>query len=194
MIRMEKEILDFVDRITNGLPDIEARLALFQAIRDFEYCTDGAFDAVGLIRVARGNCLAKSDLLVKSFKALGYEAQRIRYLYELPSSPVEVELLPSKDDIHSAVRLKLGSKWIFIDATHDPSLNSQLTVSNWDGINSTQFCYQPKGPIWVEGEHDQEIQREISRIGKLYEMSDTSHGYMTVFNMWLNYLRTQDIS
>lgn len=193
MIQVESEIQDFVSRVTENLPKIDARLALFYAIRNYEYCTDGAYDALGLIRMKRGNCLAKSDLMIKSLKALGYDAQRIRYLYELPNSPSEVESLPSKDDIHSAARLKKNNNWIFVDATHDPLLSNELVVSHWDGINSTELCYIPKGPIWVEGEHDREINQELSRIGKMYEALDTSPSYMTAFNAWLNTLRRQHI-
>lgn len=97
-----------------------ARRALFVAVRDLPYATDAASDAAALVRLGRGNCLAKADLLARGFRLLGHAARRVRWCYHLPAQPPAVALLPSRDDVHTAVEVRLAGRWVLVDATHDP--------------------------------------------------------------------------
>jgi hypothetical protein len=45
--------------------------------------------------LGRGDCLAKSALLLELFHRAGYSTRRIRWLYLLPDQPAEVRHLPS---------------------------------------------------------------------------------------------------
>ena len=99
-------------------------MALFEAIRDLPYATDGAHDDAGPARRGRGDCLA----------LLGCATRRVRWRCHLPDQPPAAALLPSREDIHSAAEVWIGGRWVLIDATHDPPLvRGGLTVADWDG-------------------------------------------------------------
>ncbi|MFI7708470.1 transglutaminase domain-containing protein [Nonomuraea sp. NPDC049480] len=114
------------------------QIALFLAVRNLPYATDGAHDAKTLMTVGRGDCLAKSAYLIKGFQALGYQARRIRWPYHLPDRPAEGQLLPSRQDVHTAVEVLIDGRWTLVNATHDPPLAAAgLAVAEWDGIADT---------------------------------------------------------
>jgi transglutaminase-like putative cysteine protease len=124
-----------------------AAVRAFGAVRDLPYATNAAHDADALRVVGRGDCLAKSALLIEELERLGLCARRVRLRYLLPRKPVEVRLLPSRYDMHSAVQVRLGERWTLLDATHDPLLSAELTVADWDGSSDTPPAYEPVGPI-----------------------------------------------
>ena len=133
----------FVDAVAVGRDDHARRIALFLAVRDLPYATDCAYDADGLIAVGRGNCLAKADLLWHGFRQIGVGVRRVKWRYELPPSPPEVALLPSKVDIHTAVEIAIDGAWILVDATHDPSLangGADGRRLGWSQSDCAQLC------------------------------------------------------
>ncbi|MGI5292843.1 hypothetical protein ACQEVF_57365 [Nonomuraea polychroma] len=164
------------------------RIKLFTAVRNILYATDGAHDAQTLMAFGRGDCLAKSAYLVQGFHRLGYQARRVRWLYRLPDQPPEVRLLPSRDDIHSAVEVLIEGQWTLVDATHDPALAAAgLVVAEWDGITDTPPAYRPRGPVWRPGDGPEPT------LGVCWEDAlDAEAGdrYQRAFNQWLRDVRT----
>ncbi|MEV4571524.1 transglutaminase domain-containing protein [Nonomuraea sp. NPDC049419] len=98
------------------------RIALFLAVRNVPYATDGAHDAETLMTIGRGDCLAKSAYLIEGLRTLGHQVRRVRWLYHLPDRPAEVQLLPSGEDVHAAAKVLVDGRWVLVDATHDPPL------------------------------------------------------------------------
>lgn len=184
-------IADFVATVTRGQTGVEARVALFDAVRNCAYATDSAHDAPALVRTHRGDCLAKSDLLRCGIALLGLHAERVRWLYYLPDQPPEVSLLPTRLDLHSAVEVIIGERRCLVDATHDPPLrNLGLTVSAWDGYGSTLPAYPPASHIWREGEDTHAIDEALRLIQEPYQQHPvTSHDYQLAFNLWLDRAR-----
>lgn len=134
-------------------------MATFEDVRDLPYALDGAHDAGELQRLGRGDCLAKADLLARRLADLGQEIRLVRFSYKLPSVIPEVEALVGGEDLHRAVQMRVGRRWILVDATHDLGLaGSGLTVARWDGRHATEPAYPPTGPILVEGRDDNAIQ------------------------------------
>ncbi|TDC08061.1 hypothetical protein E1267_11340 [Nonomuraea longispora] len=163
------------------------RIALFLAVRDVPYATDGAHDADTLMTLGRGDCLAKAAYLIRGFRALGYPARRVRWLYYLPDRPAEVRLLPSREDVHSAVEVLIEGRWTLVDATHDPPLAAAgLTVAEWDGITDTVLAYEPRGPLWRPGDGPEPVPNADVR-----EPVDVDSGgrYQKAFNEWLRGVR-----
>ena len=169
-----------------------AAVQAFRTVRDMPYATNAAHDADALRRVGRGDCLAKSALLIEELQGLGLCARRVRWRYLLPEHPVEVRLLPTRYDVHSAVQVRLGERWALVDATHDSLLAAKLTVADWDGASHTPPAYEPAGPIWVDGQHDDEIRAEIEEIVQRWHGVSPSVGptYQRAFNAWLDELRS----
>jgi transglutaminase-like putative cysteine protease len=184
----------FVDEVSVGTDDRARRVALFLAVRDLPYATDGASDAGGLVARGRGNCLAKADLLRHGFRRIGVHVRTVKWRYNLPPNPPEVATLPSRFDIHTAVEIAVDGAWVLVDATNDPPLaRGGLTVADWDGIRSTAPNYEPAGPIWRGGEDDAEIDAALAEIAAWYEADP--HGadrYLPAFNEWLRSLRREN--
>ena len=74
-------------------------------------------------------------------------------------------MLPSREDVHTAVEVEISGRWLLVDATHDPPLaRGGLTVSEWDGIGETMSAYPPQGPLWREGRDDAMIANALATI------------------------------
>ncbi|MEV0623687.1 transglutaminase family protein [Nonomuraea sp. NPDC050404] len=163
------------------------RIALFLAVRNVPYATDGAHDADTLMTLGRGDCLAKSAYLIEGFRALGYQARRVRWLYHLPDRPAEVRLLPSREDVHSAVEVLIEGRWTLVDATHDPPLAAAgLTVAEWDGITDTIPAYEPRGPLWRPGDGPEPVPNAGVDENAVV---DRGNRYQKAFNRWLREVR-----
>lgn len=174
------------------------RRALFAAVRDLPYATNAASDAGTLILLGRGNCLAKADLLARGLRLLGDDARRVRWRYALPEWPPEVRLLPSRDDIHTAIEVMIAGHWVLVDATHDPPLaHGGFVVNDWDGQRATLPAYEPHGPIWREGEDDAAIMVALAAIAAQYQGDTAAPAatagarYRSAFNAWLEQLRAE---
>ncbi len=182
----------FVRDTVFGFSPRSARIALFNAVRDLPYATDAASDAATLIRARRGNCLAKADVLACGFTQLGYRVRTVRWLYRLPGAPAEVALLPSRDDVHTALEVFLGQRWRLMDATHDPPLAAiGLTVNDWEGQDGTQPAFVPLGPVWQVGVDNEAIASAVATIRARYtdDVSARALRYQTAFNRWLDMAR-----
>lgn len=185
----------FVRAAISGVTGRSARIALFYAVRNLAYATDAASDARTLARLRRGNCLAKADLLAQAFTQLGYRTRAVRWLYRLPDAPVEVALLPTRDDIHTAVDVFLDGQWRLVDATHDPPLETiGFVVNNWDGTHATLPGHAGRGPVWHVGEDDNAIAAASEAIAARYtpEMTVRAGEYRVAFNRWLDAARAND--
>ncbi|WP_170223021.1 transglutaminase domain-containing protein [Nonomuraea turkmeniaca] len=165
------------------------RIALFLAVRNVPYATDGAHDAEALMGVGRGDCLAKAAYLIGGFRALGYQARRVRWLYYLPDQPAEVWTLVSREDVHTASEVLIEGKWRLVDATHDPALAAAgLVVAEWDGLTDTVPAYEPQGPLWRPGDGP-----EPRPNADVDEADDAGGGaYQEAFNRWLRAVRAED--
>lgn len=189
-------IARFMSEAIGDADGTTARRALFYAVRDLPYATNAASGAADLLRLGRGNCLAKADLLARGFHILDHDARRVRWCYRLPPYPPEVAQLPSRDDIHTAVEVLLRGRWVLVDATHDPPLaRGGLVVSDWDGEHATAPAYAPRGPIWREGADDAEIAAAVAALTAAYRAwaasgrPVASPSYGAAFNAWLGRLR-----
>lgn len=145
--------------------EVVQAVAIFEEVRGFPYAIDAAHDADALVELGAGDCLAKSDLLARRLRRLGFSVRLVRWLYLLPDVVPEVGELPSRLDLHRAVDVWRGGEWILADATHDPPLaGSGLTVAEWDYPKGTPAAYPAIGPRWVEGRDSREIAAGLARI------------------------------
>jgi len=188
-------IARFVAAAAGGARDAAARRAVFAAVRDLPYATDAAADAATLVRTGRGNCVAKADLLTYGLRLLGDDARRVRWRYQLPAWPPEVGLLPSRDDLHTAIEVAIAGRWVLVDATHDPPLaRGGLVVGDWDGWHPTRPAHEPDGPIWREGTDDAAIDAAVVVLAALYHGRAAAPPitYRNAFNSWLGQLRAPE--
>ncbi|MFF2228932.1 hypothetical protein ACFVV7_37065 [Streptomyces globisporus] len=167
---------------------VAQRIRLFEQARAVPYGTDGAHRGSELLTARCGDCLAKSDYLRTEFAALGLAVRRVRWLYHLPDSPAEVMLLPSREDVHSAVEVNIDGTWVLVDATHDPALaRAGFIVADWDGVTSTVPAYHCAGAIWREGDSDSEPVPNAHH-DEPYNPA-VGKRYRDAFNQWLREVR-----
>ncbi|MEU1221341.1 hypothetical protein [Streptomyces microflavus] len=167
---------------------IAQRIRLFEQARAVPYGTNGAHRGSELLTARCGDCLAKSDYLRTEFAALGLTVRPVRWLYHLPPQPAEVALLPSREDVHTAVEVNIDGTWVLVDATHDPALAcAGFIVADWDGVTSTPGAYPVKGPIWREGDDGPEPEPNAS-CRKPYDPA-AGREYRAAFNRWLHDIR-----
>ena len=145
----------------------------FERVRDLPYAIDGGHDGDELLAMGRGDCLAKADLLARDLTSLGQEVRLVRFGYLLPDVVPQAARLPERSDLHRAVQVRRGDRWVLVDATHDPPLaRGGLTVGKWDGINQTEPAYPPTGPVLVEGHDDTAIQESLRQIAAWVSRTD----------------------
>ncbi|WP_330173018.1 hypothetical protein OG875_05065 [Streptomyces sp. NBC_01498] len=154
-------------------------------MRNIPYATDGAHTADTLLAVGRGDCLAKSAYLLREFTRLGHQARRVRWLYHLGDQPAEVQLLPSREDVHTACEIRLDGAWVLVDPTHDPELAAAgLTVADWDGLTDTAPAYPPCGEVWRPGGGPEPVPN-----GGAAPSICAARAYQRAFNQWLEQVR-----
>ena len=186
----------FLLQVGSGLDGVDARQALFTAVRDMPYRTDAAHTADELLALGAGSCLAKADLMERGLRRLGYRARRVRWLYELPGQPAEVALLPSRSDIHSATEVLIDGHWRVVDATLDPALaRIGLSVTSWDGVGDSDVAFVPAGPIWRAGHDDESIAAAPTEIERAWLQAPPGAGrrYRVAFNRWLDSARSASV-
>lgn len=184
-------VASFVRTATAGLEGAAARPALFRAVRDLPYATNAATTAEELVRWRRGGCWAKADLLARGLCYLGYDARRVWWRYLLPDAVPEVRLLPSREDVHAAVEVRVDGARHVVDPTLDPPLaRLGLRVTEWDGSGDTDVAFVPSGPVWREGRHDAEVESAIRwcRSTMALGSGDLSR-YPVAYNRWLEMAR-----
>jgi len=188
-------IARFVATATQGTSGAAARRAVFAAVRDLPYATNAAAAAVTLVCLGRGNCAAKAELLARGLRLLGADARLVRWRYRLPAWPPEVGLLPSRDDLHTAVEVAVAGRRVLVDATHDPPLaRGGLVVGDWDGWHPTAPAYAPDGPIWREGADDAAIAAALAALAAQYHgrAAAPTGAYRDAFNAWLGHVRAPE--
>lgn len=166
------------------------RSSLFNTVRDMPYATNAAHDALQLLEIGRGNCLAKSELLATALASLGCEVRFVRWKYTLPRLP-GVVTLPVPFDLHRAVEVKLEASWVLVDATHDSRLASHLRVTDWDGTQSTEPAYDPIGELMRVGVDDEAISAAAAQIHAALGHLDSEQidSYRAEFNAALEQIR-----
>lgn len=153
---MEKIILDKFEEWTKGLGAIQARISIFNHIRDIPYMIipqlrDPARGPVGILEYNRGMCSAKHYLLALMFGKLNIPTKYVTYQFSWNDPKIKYpkdlmklaqRLLP---EYHLACRAYIDGKWVLIDATWDPPLKKVgfPINENWDGMSDTKNAVTP---------------------------------------------------
>jgi len=161
----------FIKRAEAHRPHSMPVVACFYAVRDLPYALDGANNADELLAQGRGDCVAKSELMMLAAGELGIMTRYVCWLYLLPDVVPEAAELPSRLDVHRTVQLRIGGTWVLADATHHPGLRrTGLAVSDWDGRHDTQPGHPPVGAVIVE-QVEQDAARQARELAHLWTSS-----------------------
>ncbi|MFA5167307.1 MAG: hypothetical protein WC530_02105 [Candidatus Omnitrophota bacterium] len=188
---------------TSGLLSREARVSVFNHIRDIPYAivpelNTPATGPVGLLTQNRGSCNPKHFLLKMFFEKLNLPVWYVTYPFQWHEFPLKypdeirklAALLPPGH--HLACKALIEGRWIVVDATWDlPLQKAGFPVEGaWDGIRDTQIAVKPLGEILHETL--EERLTFLSEQRKSWSEKNVScyDKFIPKFNRWLEELRS----
>lgn len=199
---MEKLILDKFDTCIKGLRDKEARIAVFEKIRDIPYYLVPQMDnplewASSILENNKGSCSPKHYLLGFLFGKLGipvkyatfgfnWDKQKISYNTQLKQF---VQGLPR--GYHVACKVFINEKWVLVDATWDIALKKySFPVNlNWDGFADTLNAVNPAEEI-VHNSLEERINFAKAKRALWSDADRINYAkFVEALNQWLESLR-----
>jgi transglutaminase-like putative cysteine protease len=145
---------------TKGLSDRNARVNIFNQIRDIPYAVvpeiNNPVDGPeGLLKCMRGSCGPKHFLLGRMFKMLRVPVQYVTYPFswnvKSVAYPPELRKLTETVPIghHLACEARIENEWVIVDATWDrPLARVGFPVNeNWNGVSGTKLAVEPLGGV-----------------------------------------------
>ncbi len=181
---------------TQGKNPREARIAIFNRIRDIPYAVIPELNHpqhyIKMLELNRGSCTPKHFLLCTMFQKLGlpvlYVAYRYRWDEFAALYPPQLRKLAEEMPLgnHLACKVDINGKLVLVDATLDPSLAIVgLPVNqDWDGISDTLLPVKPVGEeqVYYPGEGD---------LIQAQELTDTTRTFYNGLNAWMELLRVK---
>lgn len=134
----------------------------------------------------KGSCSEKHLFLGREFRKLGISVRYLTMTFDWRTLPVPKEIINKKDSPiggHLALKIKLGGKWMIVDAAWDPGLEKAgfpVTKScasaqemnahllnwrsrNWDGRRDTKLAVKPMELQESEKPPPEQIKRTENR-------------------------------
>jgi hypothetical protein len=141
---------------TAGHDGKDALIAVFEHIRDIPYSlsvpmTDPDTAPEQILLLRKGYCGPKHYLLAEMYRRLGYEVvyATFPFLWNDPDLffPMELRELATGLPVahHLACRVRIGDRWVLVDATWDlPLAGGGFPVNeHWDGQTDTLCAVKP---------------------------------------------------
>lgn len=200
--KINKDIVNRkLEELTKGLNPREARIKVFEYVRDMPYrivkeFVDPLAGPAKVVANNMGSCSPKHFLLGVMFKKLGIPVQYVSCSFSWKDIgieyPPELKELAMKMpiDYHLALKAYIDGRWVLVDCTWPLSLKEVgLTVNdNWDGISDT------KNAVTTIEETIQQSAVErvkyVSEKTSSYTREDIliRNKFIEKFNEWLNSL------
>lgn len=158
---------------TKACNQMQARVALFERVRDIPYAYPASRDPVEVLRLNRGSCSGKHYLLGELYRQLGLRIRHIICTHRFNESPVVFpedmqEMLRKNEivDLHDYIQICVGDEWIDVDATWDSGLRSFGFPVNedWDGASSMALSVVPEELTVVESDPERLKEEMLSRL------------------------------
>ncbi|MDI6806224.1 MAG: hypothetical protein QMD14_00200 [Candidatus Aenigmarchaeota archaeon] len=147
---MEEIIAKKYNELTKGKSDVEARISIFEYIRNIPYyilpeLLDSEKGPIKMLKMNKGSCQPKHFLLEQMYTELGISVLYVRYAFKWDEIgidyPPKLKELAKQMPIthHLACEADIEGKSVLVDATLDPPLKKIYPRVNekWDGISDT---------------------------------------------------------
>jgi len=198
----EEILLDRFDSWTEGLDKKQARIALFERIRDIPYYLAPQIDnpyawAVAILDQNKGSCSPKHYLLGFFFTKLGLAVKYASYPFRWENQgldyPPDLKKLSRGLPVvyHVACKVKIEDKWVLVDATWDISLaKAGFTVNkDWDGVSDTLNAVLPVEEI-LHSSLEERLDFVRDKKKSWSQQDKEAYAKFTErFNFWLESLR-----
>lgn len=201
---MMEIIKDTLEKWTKGMQPVDARISVFEHIRDIPYKVIPELRSrdVGpreIIKRGCGSCTPKHFLLGAMFELMDVPVKYVSFPYSWDQKNVEYPdelrdlagIIPT--EYHLACSARIGEEWVLVDATWDPPLKKVGFPVNesWDGISDTKVAVDYLDMIVHENaeERDEYVTRKKS------SWTEGDHAITSRFieklNKWLEEVRAK---
>jgi len=178
---------------TTGKDAVEARISIFEKIRDIPYATIPELADfkryVEILNLGKGSCTPKHFLLCAMYQRLGIPVLYVVYPFRWDE--VEIDYPPQLMSLarelptshHLACMVDINGKLILVDATVDPGLKKLgLHVNEeWDGVSNTVLPINPCG----EGQIYHPSEASLMQA----QRDEKSLAFYSELNRWLEAVR-----
>lgn len=195
---MVKMVDDIFDEWVNGLSTEEARIRIFNNIRDIPYAVipelNDPNQYIKILELNKGSCTPKHFLLCHMYHRLGLQVlycvypfrwDEFEYLY-----PQELKRLARNMPVtnHLACKVEIEGKLILVDATLDPALSEVgLPVNTgWNGASDTLLPVVPCG-------EEQLYYPSEAYLMTYNQVDELSLAFYEGLNMWMDSLRVKNL-
>lgn len=135
-------------------------------------------------------CGGKHEILVGLLKSLGLEARNRVCLFFWDSLilPQKLQKVSHENDCtHTYLEVKIGNKWIILDATWDVALERKFHVNEWDGKSNTKIAVEPTKIF--SPQKSKRILREFKKEDNIIKDLRENGRFYKAFNDWLERIR-----
>lgn len=152
---------------TENCDPLQARIRLFEQVRDIPYSYPASRDPVEVLRQRRSSCSGKHYLLGEFFRMLGLRVRHMICTHRFNESPLVFpapmqEMLRKNEivDLHDYLQIAIDETWVDIDATWERGLRDFGFPVNddWDGKSAMLLSVVPED--YAVAERDPERLKE----------------------------------
>lgn len=180
---------------TRDLDPKQARVVLFEKVRDIPYHLSFDKSPERPLKEGRGNCGSKNRLLEQFFKLLGLKTRHLAVRFDWKDTPTPKEILallespPGTSAWHLALEVFIDGDWRVVDATWDRGLKKTEfpVVEKWGGVSSTPMAVKP-----LKIYRTDDIGKFLEELGSQRKQRDKkeTQAFFAAFNKWLEELRS----
>lgn len=187
---------------TTGLAPKEARIAIFEHVRDIPYAIipelrDPVIGPPGLIQGNKGSCQPKHYLIAQLFGKLGIPIRLVTYAFRWGDSeikfPAYLKNLVSRLPVgyHLACKADINGRWVLVDATWDlPLKKAGFPVNEkWDGESETINAVNSIREV-IHESAEERVQFEAEYRARYTDIERANYAqFIDKLNAWLNEIR-----
>lgn len=149
---------------TKGASSLQARIRIFEHVRDIPYAYPASRDPVEVLTTGRGSCSGKHRLLGELFDLLGLRSRHVICRHRFNESPIpfpeEMQAKLRKNeifDLHDFLQIEVDGDWVDVDATWAQGLRDFGFPVNedWDGQSPMLLSVVPE---------DQQVVQDSERV------------------------------
>ncbi len=168
---------------------------VFEIVRDIPYGDIQPRSPEKTWKEKKGPCSTKNIILFDVYSAMGIPVRKWMCSFEYKKSRKFTQQMNFLLDrpiivLHTFIKIKIGKKWVIVDATNDPCLEiiGAKVQSNWDGKSDTLLAVKPKEFFHVK-DIDKKKQEFYSYETNLQK--ENRQKFMKLFFEWIDKVREQ---
>ncbi len=171
---MTTDIFDkAIDEWTRGATPVEARIRVFEQVRDLPYTYPASRDPAEVLRLGRGSCSGKHYVLGELYRRMKLPVRHMVCRHRFNESPIgfpeNLQAMLRKNeivDLHDYLQVQIDGRWIDVDATWPQHLREFGFPVNedWDGLRPMVLSVVPEDQLVAEGDPERFKEELLSKL------------------------------